>query len=297
MDLHYRQELQVGLLVIVAATMLIIGLIWLSGRSLGGGAAKFEVRFASIQGLSSGDPVHISGVRVGRVAGHDIEGVDQIIVRLEVRREFRPRSDARVSVKSLDFLGAKFIDYRPGTSGDFIEDGVVLDGLGEEDIASVATDLAGDMAELVGRGQDLLSPDMVEQVHATLAAAERALDVVARVGTGGMVDEATAMLTSLRSAAARLDSTLGNPAIQESLAQMDEVVEGLKEMTEGLAVVTTALGSVMQKIDDGQGSIGMAINDSTLHQDMHEVLVSLRELLDDIRENPARYGPKSIKIF
>ncbi len=78
---------------------------------------------------------------------------------------------------------------------------------------------------------------------------------------------------------------------------MDEVVEGLKEMTEGLAVVTTALGSVMQKIDDGQGSIGMAINDSTLHQDMHEVLVSLRELLDDIRENPARYGPKSIKIF
>lgn len=297
MDLHYRQELQVGLLVIVAATMLVTGLIWLSGRSLGGGAAKFEVRFASIQGLSSGDPVHISGVRVGRVAGHDIEGVDQIIVRLEVRREFRPRSDAQVSVKSLDFLGAKFIDYRPGTSGDFIEEGVVLDGLGEEDIASVATDLAGDMAELVGRGQDLLSPDMVEQVQATLAAAERALDVVARVGTGGMVDEATAMLTSLRSAAARLDSTLGNPAIQESLAQMDEVVEGLKEMTEGLAVVTTALGSVMQKIDDGQGSIGMAINDSTLHQDMHEVLVSLRELLDDIRENPARYGPKSIKIF
>ncbi len=78
---------------------------------------------------------------------------------------------------------------------------------------------------------------------------------------------------------------------------MDEVVEGLKEMTDGLAVVSTALGSVMQKIDEGQGSIGMAINDSTLHQDMHEVLVSLRELLDDIRENPGRYGPKSIKIF
>ncbi len=297
MDLHYKQELQVGFLVIVAATVLIAGLIWLSGRSFGGGAATFEVRFASIQGLSSGDPVHISGVRVGRVAGVDIEGVDRILVRLEVRRDFRPRSDAQIAVKSLDFLGAKFIDYRPGTSGDFIEDGVVLEGLGEEDIASVATDLAGDMAELVGRGQDLLSPAMVQQVQATLVAAERALDVVARVGTGDLVEDATAMLTSLRSAAARLDSTLGNPAIQESLSQMDEVVEGLKEMTEGLAVVTTALGSVMQKIDDGQGSIGMAINDSTLHQDMHEVLVSLRELLDDIRENPGRYGPKSIKIF
>jgi phospholipid/cholesterol/gamma-HCH transport system substrate-binding protein len=173
----------------------------------------------------------------------------------------------------------------------------VLEGLGEEDIASVAADLAGNMSELVGRGQDLLSPDMVEQVQATLAAAERALDVVSQVGTGGLVEEATAMLTSLKSAAARLDSTLGNPAIQESLSQMDEVVEGLQEMTEGLALVTTALGSVMQKIDSGQGSIGMAINDSTLHQDMHEVLVSLRGLLDDIRENPGRYVPRAIKIF
>jgi len=297
MDLHYKQELKVGFLVIAAATILITGLIWLSGRSFGSGVAKFDVRFASIQGVSSGDPVHISGVRVGRVAGVDIEGVDQVLVRLEVRKDFRPRSDAEVTVKSLDFLGAKFIDYRPGTSGDFIEDGFVLEGLGEKDIASVAADLAGDMSELVGRGQDLLSPDMVEQVQATLAAAERALDVVAQVGTGGLVEEATAMLTSLKSAAARLDSTLGNPAIQESLSQMDEVVEGLQEMTEGLALVTTALGSVMQKIDAGRGSIGMAINDSTLHQDMHEVLVSLRELLDDIRENPGRYGPRAIKIF
>jgi len=297
MDLHYKQELQVGFLVIVAMTMVIVGLIWLSGRSFGAGVAKFDVRFATIQGVSSGDPVHISGVRVGRVAGVDIEAVDRIVVRLEVRRDFRPRTDAQVTVRSLDFLGAKFIDYRPGTSGGFIEDGFVLEGLGEDDIASVATDLAGDMSELVGRGTDLLSPDMKGQVQATLAAAERALDVVARVNADDLVEEATAMLTSLKSAAARLDSTLGNPAIQKSLAQMDEVVEGLKEMTEGLAVVTTALGSVMQKIDDGQGSIGMAINDSTIHQDMHEVLVSLRELLDDVRENPGRYGPKSIKIF
>ena len=78
---------------------------------------------------------------------------------------------------------------------------------------------------------------------------------------------------------------------------MDEIAEGLQEMTDGLAVVTTSLGSVMQKIDQGEGSIGRAINDTTLHQDMHEVLVSLRELLDDIRENPGRYGPRAIKLF
>ena len=97
MDLHYKQELQVGLLVIVATAILIFGLIWLSGRSIGGGSVvTFDVTFTSIQGVSTGDPVQISGVRVGRVAKVEIEDVDQVVVMLEVRNKFRPRVDAVV---------------------------------------------------------------------------------------------------------------------------------------------------------------------------------------------------------
>ena len=297
MDLHYKQELQVGFLVIVAVSTLIVGLIWLSGRSFGGGAAKFDVRFASIQGLSSGDPVHISGVRVGRVAGVNIEGVDQIIVQMEVRKDFRPRTDAQVSVKALDFLGAKFIDYRPGTSGDFIEEGVVLDGLSEEDIAAVATDLADNMSALVTRGQDILSDSLVGQVQATLSAAERALNAVAQVSEGALVDDATLTLAALRSVAARLDTVIASSSIDKSLARVDEISDGIAGMVDDIKLMATAFGSIVDKIDNGQGSIGMALNDSTLHHDMHEVLVSLNELLQDIKENPGRYGPQAIKIF
>lgn len=297
MDLHYKQELQVGFLVIVAVTTLIVGLIWLSGRSFGGGAAKFSVRFASIQGLSSGDPVHISGVRVGRVGGVNIEGVDRIVVQIEVRKDFRPQTDAQVSVKALDFLGAKFVDYRPGTSGDFIEDGVVLDGLGEEDIASVATSLADNLSAFVTRGQDVLSDSLVGQVQATLSAAERALNAVANVSEGELVDDARITLASLRGVASQLDTMLANPSIDESLAQVDEITEGIAEMVDGIKRMATAFGSIVDKIENGQGSIGMALNDSTLHHDVHEILVSLNELLKDIKENPGRYGPQAIKIF
>ena len=37
------------------------------------------------------------------------------------------------------------------------------------------------------------------------------------------------------------------------------------------------------------GSIGKLLSDKTIHDDLHEVLVSLRQLLDDIRERPGRY--------
>ena len=90
---------------------------------------------------------------------------------------------------------------------------------------------------------------------------------------------------------------MANPAIEKSVSQLDEITQGMLEMTEGLALLTTSLGSVMQKIDEGEGSLGLAINDPTLHDDMSAVLQALKELLDDIRENPGRYGPRSIKLF
>ncbi|MBI2402461.1 MAG: hypothetical protein HYV20_06960, partial [Gemmatimonadetes bacterium] len=58
---------------------------------------------------------------------------------------------------------------------------------------------------------------------------------------------------------------------------------------------TNALGSILAKIDQGEGMIGRAVNDSTLHGDLHEVLISLRKLLDDVRDRPGRYV--NVKVF
>ncbi len=297
MDLHYKQELQVGALVLAAVVIVVVGLVWLSGRSFGGGAMTLDARFEGVQGLTIGDPVQISGVRVGRVADIRIERVGSVIVSLEVSRDFPPRMDAQVSVKSLDLLGAKFVDYRPGEASDPLPDDATLTGGKEGDMAAMAMGLADQAAGFLASGQDFLSGDMVAQVKNTMAAAERALDVVARLGSGTLAADADAAIAHLRSAAARLDSTLANPAIEKSVSQLDEITQGMLEMTEGLALVTTSLGSVMQKIDEGEGSLGLAINDPTLHDDMSAVLQALKELLDDIRENPGRYGPRSIKLF
>jgi phospholipid/cholesterol/gamma-HCH transport system substrate-binding protein len=298
MDLHYKQELQVGFLVLVALAFLIGGLIWLSGATVSGrGRVTFGVRFESIQGLTGGDPVQISGVSVGRVAAIQLEDVGRVIVTLEVSERVRPRLDARASVRALDFLGAKYVEYQPGKADSVLPEGSVIAGETETDIAATANTLAERAEALMARGAFFLSEEMATQVRQTLAAAERALDVVSRTSDGSVLAEATAALRTLAHTAARLDTLLANPGLERSLAQMDEVTQSLGEMSQGLALVTTSLGSVLAKVDSAQGSLGLAVNDSTLHNDLHEVLLSLRKLLDDVRENPGRYGPRSIKLF
>lgn len=289
MDLYYKQEVSVGLLVIVAVAGFFAGLMWLTGRSFRTSNVSVSAQFLDVGTLTVGDPVRVSGVRIGRVAGTVLEDAGRVLVTLEVTQRFRPRVDAKVSIKSLDFLGAKYIDYSPGSSATYLEDGQVIVGTTTGDIADAAAGLTDEAADVLIGAQRLLTEQMADEVQQTLAAAQRALNAVAQVGEGQLADDAQASLRALQQVALRLDSTLANPAINESLSQLDELTENVTEMAEGLAGATMALSAMLQQVSDTSGTIGKLLTDQTVHTDLHELLRSLTELLDDIRERPGRY--------
>jgi phospholipid/cholesterol/gamma-HCH transport system substrate-binding protein len=295
MDLYYKQELTVGGFVLAALVVLIGGLMWLTGQSLGGGGrVTVPVQFTSIQGLTAGDPVMISGVSVGRVAQVQLEAVGRVIVQLEVNERVRPRVDAQASIRSLDFLGAKYVLYQPGEADALLEDGELIVGNQERDLATGAAELTDQASAVLQASRDLLSPETAQQVRSTLNAAERAMDVVHRVGSGPMVTEAESAITSLSAAAASLDSVLSNPDLHRSLAEMDEIAVGVREMTQGLAAVSQNLALMLETMRSPEGTVGRLLTDSTLYVDMHETMVSLRMLLDDVRERPGRYVNVSV---
>ena len=222
MDLHYKQEVTVGLLVIVSIAVLFGGLTFLSGKSLfGTGKVTFASRFENISGLGVGDPIQISGVKVGRVAGIDLQDVNQVVVHMEVSGEVRPHVDARVLVRALDALGAMYVDYVPGRSPELLRDGQTISGSRELALVETAAAVAGQASDvLVGAGA-LLSERTATEIHETLDAVRRAMNVVAQIGSGPAVREATRALERLASVATRLDSTLASPDLARSLAQLD----------------------------------------------------------------------------
>lgn len=296
MDLAFKQELRVGVLVIVAVVIFSLGLLWLSGRSIGGATTVVvPVRFTNVSGLRPGDPVQTSGVKVGRVANVVLQDVGDVMVYLEVDRRQRPHVDAQALVASADFFGAKFVDYVPGSSPDLLRDNQVITGTREVAVTEAAANLTTRASDALAGVQTLLSQRTAEDIHNTLVAVERTLNILAKIGEGPTVGETQKTLVAVQSLAVRLDSTFAAANVRKSLSQMDSVTQGLKEMTDDLSTVTTSLGSILVKIDKGEGMIGKAVNDTTLHGDIHEVMVSLRKLLDDVRERPGRYV--NVKVF
>src|SRR5256885_13146179 len=86
MDLTFKQEVGVGAIVLIGVAVFLVGMFYLTGRSLRAGGISVDVMFQSVAGLKQGDPVLVSGVKKGRVARVALERVKSVRVTLELTK-------------------------------------------------------------------------------------------------------------------------------------------------------------------------------------------------------------------
>jgi phospholipid/cholesterol/gamma-HCH transport system substrate-binding protein len=118
-----RSALRVGVLIAVGLALLAFVVLALGhGARLLSGGKLFEAHFQRINGLQTGAPVTLRGVRVGRVAEiefPDEPDADYVVVRLWIEKgaALRLRADSHVKIASLGLLGDKFVVLTGGTIG------------------------------------------------------------------------------------------------------------------------------------------------------------------------------------
>lgn len=91
---------------------------------LGGDGYRVNARFAQIDGLQIGSDVRISGVRVGRVAAHELDPQTFFAdVALSLDSDIRLPKDTSATIMSESLLGGKYVSLEPGGDPDVIPDG------------------------------------------------------------------------------------------------------------------------------------------------------------------------------
>src|SRR5258705_2711421 len=109
MDTTYKQEVGVGAFVLLGFAVFVALLLWLTGRRVGGEGASVPVVFENVAGLKKGDPVMVSGVRVGRVEGVHLERGGKGTRTLRVASAGRPRIHPSASLPPPEPPGAQVI--------------------------------------------------------------------------------------------------------------------------------------------------------------------------------------------
>ena len=187
MDLSYKQEVGVGAFVLVGVAVFLVGMFWLTGKSLGTSGIRVDVMFESVAGLKQGDPVLVSGVKKGRVARVNLERVKSVRVTLELSRDIAPRIDASAVVAAMDLFGAKFVDYNPGSREELLADGRVITGSNSPDIADVAQGVATRANELMENAANIVSDRLGEDIHNTLVVTQRAMTTLSNMPEGPFI--------------------------------------------------------------------------------------------------------------
>jgi len=296
MDLTYKQEVGVGAIVLVGVAVFLVGMFYLTGRSLRAGGITIDVIFENVNGLKQGDPVLVSGVKKGRVARVGLERVKSVRVTLELTKDVSPHIDASAAVAALDLFGAKFIDYNPGARDEMLASGRSIAGTSAPDIAGVAQGVANRANELMQNAANIVSDRLGEDIHNTLLVTQHAMTTLSDMPEGPFIKQTTRTLQATEHVMQRVDSMLGSG----TGANVDSISKNLARLTEHLGHTTAALDTLLSRMNRGEGTLGKLASDTTMYHDLHELSVSLTTLLNDLKEHPDKYmkpGLIRVKLF
>ena len=88
---------------------------------------ELEAEFGATGGLSVGDYVRISGIKVGRISRQELDPVPyaaRIVMSLDERIRIPADSSARITAASL--LGGNYLELIPGADEDMMQPGEVI---------------------------------------------------------------------------------------------------------------------------------------------------------------------------
>ena len=303
MDLGYKQEATVGMLVIVAIALFIVGTTWLSGRSLGGDPEDYwKIQFPTAGNLKASSPVRVSGVAVGKVEHIDLAGVGKVIVSVSLREDLVPKVDADASIVAVGFVGDAAIELHPGQAAQVHPKDRPIRGTQEGGLTDLAQTL-GDRADSVLLGaQTIVNQRTADEFYATMDALQTTLRATQRTmelygnPNRGPSAELTRTLASLSAVSARLDSTLANPALGRTLSRTDTLTGNLAAMTSQLTSTGARLDTLLLRVNQGQGTLGKFATDSGLYRDMRQLAQSMQQLVDELAKNPGKV-PVTVRIF
>ncbi|HAQ70237.1 MlaD family protein [Salibacteraceae bacterium] len=300
-------EIKVGAVIIVALGLLYFGMNYLKGSDVFSKSRSFYAIYEKVDGLSTDNVVLVNGFKVGRVASITLipENGNLIMVEMEILEDQLNIPDSSVArIVSEDVLGTKAIslEFTQDTiyhvSGDTLISDIdeALQSIIEEKLAPLQLQIEGVIAE----ARDLVTTTkiLVTTTNESIEKAKTSMDIINKTtrdidklvvtqneNLTRVLGDITAIASNIRNNSKNINAILENVAtISDSLTRANYAA-AIENATNAL----TQLDSMITKINEGEGSLGMLLNDDKLYKNLEQASLEIDKLAEDLRVNPERY--------
>jgi phospholipid/cholesterol/gamma-HCH transport system substrate-binding protein len=317
MKFRITKEFRIGAIFVVAAAVLIWGLMYLKGMELFKHRMIVYAVYDRVNGLGPDNNVTISGMNVGQVKAlyfsNKQRGKIVAELSISVKYPIPVNSVARIN-NSENLIGGKYIEIVLGDSKKIAKDQDTLQSFIE---ASIGEELNQQLIPLKNKTERLLGSidtvaTMIQQVlnkdtrDNLIASIEHIKDVLKNLShttyyldtlVGSQRNHLASIIVNVESISQNLKNN--NQKINNILTNFSELSDSLaKAKIPGtIAQVNKAITDIdiaVDKINNGKGTLGLLLNDDKLYKEVEKAASDLNILLEDIKANPKRYVKVSV---
>ncbi|WP_343486632.1 MlaD family protein [Allomuricauda sp. d1] len=300
--MRLSREVKTAIIVLVGIFLFILGYSYLKSNSIFDNSRTFYAVYDDVGGLQPGTQVTINGLAVGNVMSIKFkDSSGKLLVTFSVSNDFPFSKNSKAQLYDTGIIGGKGIQIKPvfdgapnAKSGDTLQADVRpgITALVQERLTPLQTKVEGAVSHadtLLMNVNDILDEPTKKEL---------------REGIAGL----NQLITSFQNSANKLNQLLGDNQreLDSSIKNFSTMSANFAKLSESLsnagmdktiAELQTSLNNfngVLQKIENGQGSLGKMVNDEELYNNLAEASRELDLLLQDFRLNPKRYVNVSV---
>lgn len=267
--------------------------------------------YERVSGLSKANPVSINGLKVGQVTDiyFDPEFSGNIIVEISIETALPIPKNSVALIYSSDLMGSKAIDLKLGT-----------DSILAANNDTLLTRVEASLKEAVNQQIQPLkakAEELIVSIDSVVTVIKQIFNEQARENLTSSLASVQATFENLENASYNLDQMIAaekvrfgeimsnlesiTTTISENEENIDNILANFSVLSDSLAKaeipqtfaninrVVGEVADIVEKINNGEGSIGMLVNDDDLYNDLQKSAEQLHLLLEDLRVNPKRY--------
>jgi len=315
--LKIRKEVKVGAVFVIALAVLIWGIMYLQGIEILKQKRTVFAVYDRVNGLVAANPVTIQGMKVGQVKTLYFSPKDprKIIVELYISNMTYPIPKNSIArIYSADLMGSKQIEIVPGDSPEVIVNGDTLMARTE---ATLGEEVNQQLAPLKHKAENLISSidTLATIIQAVLnkntqASLVEAIEHIKEAiqNVAHMTYNADTLVSEQRTNIARIIINLESVSrnLKDNNDKIANILENFSDVSDSIAQLqipatfaqinnaVVNLNEILEKINSGEGTIGLLVNDTSLYFEVDKAARDLNLLLEDIKANPKKYVKISV---
>ncbi len=298
-------ETKIGILTAFAITLLIIGYNFLKGNDVFSNSDKYYAFYKKIDGLEKSNAVLLNGYQIGKISDLEMMPSGLIKVKISINESLTFPKNTLATISNTSLLGGKAMTITLGNSLEMLNEGDTLTGMIESNISETIDPLI-DQSTKVMKTLDsitlsvnaILNPQFranLDKSMASLSKTAANFESTSNSLNNLMASEAGRLKIIIQNAAsitANLEKN--NQKVNDILANVDKITDQVAKANllgtlEKANSTLSEFSAITTKINNGEGSMGLLINDKKLYNNLNSSAANLDQLFIDLKRNPRRY--------